>query len=520
CFNSEATHSYSVFNDFDHRSLATQHYVERTAQYWIDEFKLDGFRWDLTKGFTQNCSANDDGCTNGYQQDRVDVLKQYADKQWEVDPDFYVIFEHLGGIAEEGQWADYRADEGKGILHWNKQTEPYNEATMGYNDGGKSNFSGVSYLQKGFNSPAAISYMESHDEERLMYKNLTFGGTNGNYSTKDQNTALERMQTASAFFFTVPGPKMIWQFGELGYDISIDQNGRVGNKPILWEYANNENRREVYLTYSKLIKLKKEQPIFNTPNFTMDVSNANGIKSIHLSMDSTAGDDLGYVVVIGNFGMETEEVDPGFQVTGTWYDLMNGNMPLEVTNVSAPISLVPGEFFIYGDKPFIDPDDLDSDGVANSDDLCNDTPLGISVDVFGCEVFTLPSDNFLLSVTSETCRNANNGKIDISATAAMAYSAMVSGPNNYSMNTDFTTALSLENLEAGLYNLCFGVDGQTSYKQCFDISIGEPEDLSVSSKIDRSSKNMSLSLKGGALYYVTLNGVTSETREQDLVLQL
>src|SRR5690606_4814856 len=265
---------------------------------------------------------------------------------------------------------------------------------------------------------------------------------------------------------------------------------------------------------------KKEQPIFNTPNFTMDVSNANGIKSIHLSMDSTTGDDIGYVVVIGNFGMETEEVDPGFQVTGTWYDLMNGNMPLEVTNVSAPISLVPGEFFIYGDKPFIDPDDLDSDGVANSDDLCNDTPLGISVDVFGCEVFTLPSDNFLLSVTSETCRNANNGKINISATAAMAYSATLSGPNNYSRNTDFTTALSLENLEAGLYNLCFGLDGQTSYKQCFDISIGEPEDLSVSSKIDRSSKNMSLSLKGGALYYVTLNGVTSETREQDLVLQL
>ncbi|MDX1328758.1 MAG: alpha-amylase family glycosyl hydrolase, partial [Arenibacter sp.] len=47
-FNQEAKHSYSVFNDFNHQSPATQYYVERTAQYWIDEFKLDGFRWDLT----------------------------------------------------------------------------------------------------------------------------------------------------------------------------------------------------------------------------------------------------------------------------------------------------------------------------------------------------------------------------------------------------------------------------------------------------------------------------------------
>lgn len=519
-FNQEARHSYSVFNDYDHQSPATQYYVERTAQYWIEEFKIDGFRWDLTKGFTQNCSGNDDGCTNGYQQDRVDVLKQYADSQWEVNADFYVIFEHLGGIAEEGQWADYRADEGKGILLWNKQTEPYNEATMGYNNAGKSNFSGVSYLQKGFSRPAAISYMESHDEERLMYKNLTFGDANANYSTKDLNTALERMQTASAFFFTVPGPKMIWQFGELGYDISIDQNGRVGNKPILWEYANNQNRRAVYNTYSELIRLKKEAPIFNTPDFTMDLSNANGIKKIHLALDSAEEDDIRYVVVVGNFGMETTSVDPAFQDAGTWYNLMHRNKPLEVTNVSSPIVLAPGAFLIYGDKPFIDPDDLDSDGVVNSDDQCADTPLGAVVDVNGCELFTLPVDNFQLSATSETCRTANNGKIGISVVRPMAYSVSVSGPNNYVLNTDFTNGLSLENLEAGLYKLCFGVDGQASYNQCFDISINEPEDLSVTSKVDRSSRLLSLSLKGGAVYFVTVNGTTSETGEQDLVLQL
>src|SRR5690606_35453420 len=116
-----------------------------------------------------------------------------------------------------------------------------------------------------------------------------------------------------------------------------------------------------------------------------------------------------------------------FQETGTWYNLMKRNQPLEVTNVSAPISLAPGEFLIYGDKPFLDPNDLDSDGVVNSEDQCADTPLGAIVDVYGCEVFSLPIDNLRLSATSETCRNANNGKIDISVVRPMNYFATVSG---------------------------------------------------------------------------------------------
>src|SRR5690606_17901886 len=96
-FNQEAKHSYSVFNDYDHQSTATQHYVERTTQYRIDEFKFDGFRADLIAGFPQSCTSNDEACNNGYPQDRVDVLKKYADKQWETNADFYLTSEHLGG---------------------------------------------------------------------------------------------------------------------------------------------------------------------------------------------------------------------------------------------------------------------------------------------------------------------------------------------------------------------------------------------------------------------------------------
>ena len=342
-FNQTATHSYSVFNDFNHSKQATQDYVKRTVQYWIDEYKIDGFRWDLTKGFTQNCTSNDEVCTNAFQGDRVGILKEYADYQWASDPNFYIIFEHLGTNTEEIEWVNYRLGEGKGIMVWGNHNYNYNEATMGYTD---TNFSSVSYKNRGWTVPANISYMESHDEERLMFKNKSFGNSSGSYSVKNQATALDRQELAGAFYFTIPGPKMIWQFGELGYDISIDQNGRTGNKPILWNYFTETDRKDLYDSWAKLIKLKKQEPIFKTENFTLDVANSNGLKKIHLT-DDAASPSIKHITIIGNFGVTTQNINPDFQEQGIWYDFSNDNEVLNVTNTNANISLQPGEFKIF-----------------------------------------------------------------------------------------------------------------------------------------------------------------------------
>ena len=349
-FNATATHSYSVFNDFNHSQQATKDYVKRTVQYWIDEYHIDGFRWDLTKGFTQNC-AGSESCTNAFQADRVAVLKEYADYQWDKKANFYVIFEHLGTNAEETEWVNYRLAEGKGIMVWGNHNFNYNEATMGYHAvvGGnvKSDFSWISYKNRGWAVPANVSYMESHDEERLMYKNLQFGNSSGSYSVKNLATALDRMELAGAFYFTVPGPKMIWQFGELGYDFSIDFNGRLGNKPIRWDYFTEQDRKDLYNTWSKLIKLKKQESIFKTSNFTLDVANTNGLKKIHLT-DDVANPTLEYVTIIGNFGVTAQSINPEFQQTGTWYDLLNNNTTITVNNVNTLMNLQPGEFKVYG----------------------------------------------------------------------------------------------------------------------------------------------------------------------------
>ena len=519
-FNQVATHSYSVFNDFNHQSQATKDYVNRTATYWIEEFKIDGMRWDLTKGFTQNCTPSDENCTNMTQQDRVSVLQEYADTQWASDDDFYIIFEHLGAIEEEEQWADYRMDEGKGILLWNKQTEAYNEATLGFNS--TSNFSGVSYNEKGFKQPSAVSFMESHDEERLMFKNLEFGNSDGTYNVKDIPTALNRMQTAGAFFFTVPGPKMIWQFGELGYDVSIDDNGRVGNKPIRWEYFADENRKAVYETWAKLIDLKINEPIFETTDFELDFANPSGLKTLHLSIVGATAEEIKYVTIIGNFGVTTQSIIPEFQETGIWYEFLKENLKYVVTDTQATITLAPGEYRIFGDKPTaLFPNnnlpDQDHDGVQDADDNCPDTPLGSTVNVNGCLIFTVPSNNFQIKLSDETCSSSNNGSIAITALEDYEYTATLSGGATSSQA--FRTSTLFTDLSAGNYTICLSIEGE-NYSQCYDVVIGEPDALTVSSKMNAKGTTATLSLKGADTFYITVNKKTFTTNSNEVTINL
>lgn len=368
-FNQTAKHSYNVFNDFNHSQAPTKYFVDRVLEHWINEYKVDGFRWDLTKGFTQNCTSGDEGCTNRYQQDRVDILKAYADNQWSYDANSYIIFEHLGGEAEESQWANYKLAEGKGIMMWDKLTGPYNENTMGFAP--NSNFNRVNYQAHNFQERRAISYGESHDEERLMYKNITYGISAGSYNVRDLATALERQKSYGAVFLTVPGPKMIWQFAELGFDKSIftcedgtvndesaDRPGdcKLSPKPSAFglAYDQNADRKSVYDTWAKIISLKLSNDVFNTKTFTVESGNLMPRIFIYNNATPSA---LKNVVVLANFTTASQNIVPDFPYTGTWVNLMDNNS-LTVSSVKAPITIEAGGFRIFGNSAALATDEV------------------------------------------------------------------------------------------------------------------------------------------------------------------
>ncbi|MCK4295383.1 MAG: T9SS type A sorting domain-containing protein, partial [Candidatus Marinimicrobia bacterium] len=314
--------------DFNHESLNTQEFVDCVTSFWLTEYKMDGFRFDFTKGFT-----NKSGDGWAYDVSRIAILERIADEIWEVDSTAYVILEHFAENSEEKVLSDY------GMMLWGNSNWNYAQASMGYVS--ESDFRWGYYNTRGWNEPNLVTYMESHDEQRLMYKNLQWGNHSGDYDIRNLATALNRIKLAAGFFFILPGPKMIWQFGELGYDISIDDPCRVCEKPIKWEYFGEENRRNLYKTFAALIKLRRENVVFTAPNSNAQLSFNGTGKRIVMSGSPN-------VVIIGNFGVISQNIVPNFQHGGQWYDYFSGDT-FNVVNTTESISLEAGQFHIFTD---------------------------------------------------------------------------------------------------------------------------------------------------------------------------
>ena len=328
-FNQQATHPFSVFFDFNHESKATQAYVQRVNQYWLQEYKFDGFRFDLSKGFTQTNNPNNVAAWGAYDASRVAIWKRIYDEIRTYDKSAYVILEHFADNSEEKELANY------GMLFWGNHNYNFRYSARGaVSNPNDINTNWISYKERGWNNPNVLGYMESHDEERLVYDVLQNGASSGTYNTKDPATALERAKLAAALFLPVPGPKLIWQFGELGYDVNIDFNGRTGAKPLKWDYLRDANRAKLLRVYQELIKLKLTQPAFQTTDFVYQ--GATPVKSL------TLNDATNPVVVLGNFDVQANAVALSLPKAGTWYDYFSG----QTIEAGSALNLQPGQWHI------------------------------------------------------------------------------------------------------------------------------------------------------------------------------
>ena len=437
-FNKVAKHEFNVFHDMNHENPMVKEMVKGSLEYLLTEYDVDGFRFDLTKGFTQNNTLGDVAAWGRYDQSRVDILKGYADHVWSVNSDAVVIFEHLADWSEEKVLAEH------GIQLWRNMNGSYRSAV----GGGSGDFSG-SYEKSAGLYGGWVSYMESHDEERICYgagadastvtwgicgtltswgsspdialkadgaffsaKNVSFKaddmfkirgnsmwndafnygastkgyklplnkeykltlgagsqdmavpaagtydiyfslaaekvwlmspgqrpadpsvnpGTGGGSAPAESpfEVAMRRAGASAAFFLTVPGPKMIWQFGEIGYDISIEENGRTGEKPVKTdEYMAVPARKALYDTYSKLLKFRRENPRFFDSDASFSWTPTGNLKKITCTADGKT------FHVVGNFGKgQTTYTVP----SGNWTDQINGGI------VSGTITLKEGEF--------------------------------------------------------------------------------------------------------------------------------------------------------------------------------
>jgi hypothetical protein len=164
-------------------------------------------------------------------------------------------------------------------------------------------------------------------------------------------------------------------------------------------------------------------------------------------------------------------------------------------------------------------DDIDGDGIANNSDNCAQTPLGTEVDAAGCAQFSLPSNNFSVQATDETCASSNNGSILITASENLDYIVTLKyGSNN--VDKAFRTFVTFQDLEAGAYEICITVAGQSDFERCYNIQIAQPESLDIDAKVDASGKSITLIMKGGDNYTIDINGTLYHTTAEEITLPL
>jgi len=348
-YNPVAKHDYNVGYDMNHESADSKNFASRVLKYWINEFHIDGYRFDLSKGFTQKNTLGDVGAWGGYDATRIAILSAYYDTIVKANPKSVLILEHFADNSEEKVLAE------KGMMLWGNMNYAYGEAAKGIIN--NSDLTYASYTSRGWTKPNLVTYMESHDEEREMYRCIKDGRASGNYNIQDTATALQRAGLTATFLLTIPGPKMIWQFGEMGYDYSINypsgtSTSRLDNKPPRWDYMSNPDRQKLYNTYKKLTWLKKSNPLFSTTNIQLSLAGA--VKTIKLNSGGKSA------VVIGNFDVTSSNAVPGFSQTGKWYDYISGDS-ITVNDVNANIILKPGEYHIYLSEKFVYPNWIETD---------------------------------------------------------------------------------------------------------------------------------------------------------------
>lgn len=317
-FNVTAPHSDNVYEDWNHDFELTKLMFTRALQYWLKEYKIDGYRMDLSHGL---CGTTNNAMTH--------IADYYNNGVKAVSEDAYFILEHWGS----NMGSDRPNLIKQGMMCWDNTTNAYCQTTMGWLKDGDS-FTNA-------NRDGYVSYCESHDEERMQYKAKMYG--NADLKTNEE-ARLNRVAVNVAFNVLLNGPHMLWQFEEIGYDFSINSSdekpdeyntdNRCAKKPSPYnlEYFESEVRMKQYEKIAQMIQLRTKliPTVFEGNPTRVDITSGKSIRTIQWGSD---------VFVAGNFNAVEDQT-----VTipeGTWYNYFT-----QTAQTAGSVTLNPGELLL------------------------------------------------------------------------------------------------------------------------------------------------------------------------------
>jgi hypothetical protein len=133
---------------------------------------------------------------------------------------------------------------------------------------------------------------------------------------------------------------------------------------------------------------------------------------------------------------------------------------------------------------------------------------------------SLPSNTFSVKVNSVSCNGLSNGSITVASNEqTLTYNVTINS-DKLTLDTATGYTKTLENLPAGMYNVCFSTPSIPGYSQCFEIRVVQPDKIVVSSFVSKNSNTITLSMSGATTYNVAVNGVTQTVAAPSITVPL
>lgn len=369
-YNTIAPHDYSVLNDWNQDNPLVKQHWKDVLRYWLDAYKVDGFRFDLVKGLGSNSSYK--GGTDAYNSTRVALMKELHAAMTEIKPNAIHINELLGTEKEENEFG---AD---GQLSWSKVSQASYDYATARPGGSAGSMTGFIASNWGRNVGQTVDYAESHDEPRIASKMRTTNTRECDASvaytaTHPKSSSVRRLGAVAAQMLLTPGSKMIWQFGEIGADdaqgTDLEKLRAIAPK---WNQMTNNIRSGLLDNYRQLIHLRKLNPeMFNGVDATCTLSGFNNSLESTRTIRITSGNKE----IIAFFNPAVSGNPKSVMATASSLTTANAQLVTasygtepELTSAGGntlSVKLAPNEFAVFATSSTSDVEQIVPDGMAS-----------------------------------------------------------------------------------------------------------------------------------------------------------
>lgn len=303
--------------DLDYNNGCTQEFIRDVCYYWIDEFKIDGIRFDNTTNYY--IPGNKSGIPT--------LLSDIRNKV--TDPNFSLTLEHIDISAANV------VDNTDATSYWSNSL--YNDCFDGlWNNTIRPQ--ALTDLDAHFwlhsTNKIATTYLSNHDHSHVTWQ----CGANDNSGSMKWY----KVQPYAIALFTSPGTPMIQNGQEIGEDHWIPEddkgsNRRVKSRPLRWEYESDYIGTTLNDRYTKLIQIRLKYDALRSDNFYPSqwqnwqtqfdlqgygLDTSRKLMIFHRWGNDTAG-VLHHFMIAINFSDTHQHVDIPVPMNGVWKDILD-----------------------------------------------------------------------------------------------------------------------------------------------------------------------------------------------------